>query len=68
MLVVLDLLMEASLRFPYATSYNFSLPPLLNPSESDIAYVLLSLFFISCLLRLVFKDAELYNLEDPTLA
>jgi len=65
MLVVFNL---PTVRLPYVTSNNFSLPPLLKPSESGIAYILPSLFLISCLPRLVFKDAEICNLKDPTLA
>jgi len=68
MLTVLDLLVEASLRFPYVTSYDPFLPPLLESSESDLAYVIRSPFFSSRLPRLVFKDAEICNLEDPILA
>jgi len=69
-LVVLDLpsSREAILRSPYVTSYDSFLPPPLKPSEFDIAHILPSPFSISCLPRLVFKDAELYNLKDSTLA
>jgi len=60
--------MEAILHLPYVSLYDSLLPPLLIPSESDIAYILPSPFSISCLPHLVFKDAKLYNLKNLTLA